>query len=95
MISALDAIRLGKADIVITGGSEASVNEPSVGGFSAMKAISTRNDDPKTASRPFDVNRDGFVIGEGGAGLVLESYEHAKARGAKIYAEKLSYRSIL
>ena len=87
MISALDAIRLGKADIVITGGSEASVNEPSVGGFSAMKAISTRNDDPKTASRPFDVNRDGFVIGEGGAALIFEEYEHAKARGAKIYAE--------
>ncbi|MBQ5596049.1 MAG: beta-ketoacyl-[Rikenellaceae bacterium] len=63
MISALDAIRLGKADIIITGGSEAPVNEPSVGGFSAMKAISTRNDDPQTASRPFDVNRDGFVIG--------------------------------
>ena len=87
MISALDAIRLGKADIVITGGSEAPVNEPSVGGFSAMKAISTRNDDPKTASRPFDVNRDGFVIGEGGAALIFEEYEHAKARGAKIYAE--------
>ena len=87
MISALDAIRLGKADIVITGGSEASVNEPSVGGFSAMKAISTRNDDPKSASRPFDVNRDGFVIGEGGAALIFEEYEHAKARGAKIYAE--------
>ncbi len=87
MISALDAIRLGKADIIITGGSEASVNEPSVGGFSAMKAISTRNDDPQTASRPFDVNRDGFVIGEGGAALIFEEYEHAKARGAKIYAE--------
>lgn len=87
MISALDAIRLGKADIIITGGSEAPVNEPSVGGFSAMKAISTRNDDPKTASRPFDVNRDGFVIGEGGAALIFEEYEHAKARGAKIYAE--------
>lgn len=87
MISALDAIRLGKADIVITGGSEAPVNEPSVGGFSAMKAISTRNDDPKTASRPFDVNRDGFVIGEGSAALIFEEYEHAKARGAKIYAE--------
>lgn len=87
MISALDAIRLGKADIIITGGSEASVNEPSVGGFSAMKAISTRNDDPQHASRPFDVNRDGFVIGEGGAALIFEEYEHAKARGAKIYAE--------
>ena len=87
MISALDAIRLGKADIIITGGSEAPVNEPSVGGFSAMKAISTRNDDPQTASRPFDVNRDGFVIGEGGAALIFEEYEHATARGAKIYAE--------
>lgn len=87
MISALDAIRLGKADIIITGGSEAPVNEPSVGGFSAMKAISTRNDDPQTASRPFDVNRDGFVIGEGGAALIFEEYEHAKARSAKIYAE--------
>ncbi len=87
MISALDAIRLGKADMVVTGGSEAPVNEPSVGGFSAMKAISTRNDDPQTASRPFDVNRDGFVIGEGGAALIFEELEHAKARGAKIYAE--------
>ena len=87
MISALDAIRLGKADMIVTGGSEAPVNEPSVGGFSAMKAISTRNDDPKTASRPFDVNRDGFVIGEGGAALIFEELEHAKARGAKIYAE--------
>lgn len=87
MISALDAIRLGKADMIVTGGSEAPVNEPSVGGFSAMKAISTHNDDPKTASRPFDVNRDGFVIGEGGAALIFEELEHAKARGAKIYAE--------
>lgn len=87
MISALDAIRFGKADMVVTGGSEAPVNEPSVGGFSAMKAISTRNDDPQTASRPFDVNRDGFVIGEGGAALIFEELEHAKARGAKIYAE--------
>ncbi len=87
MISALDAIRLGKADMIVTGGSEAPVNEPSVGGFSAMKAISTRNDDPTTASRPFDVNRDGFVIGEGGAALIFEELEHAKARGAKIYAE--------
>lgn len=87
MISALDAIRLGKADMIVTGGSEAPVNEPSVGGFSAMKAISTRNDDPQTASRPFDVSRDGFVIGEGGAALIFEELEHAKARGAKIYAE--------
>lgn len=87
MISALDAIRLGKADMIVTGGSEAPVNEPSVGGFGAMKAISTRNDDPQTASRPFDATRDGFVIGEGGAALIFEEYEHAKARGAKIYAE--------
>lgn len=87
MINALDAIRLGKADMIVTGGSEAPVNEPSVGGFGAMKAISTRNDDPQTASRPFDATRDGFVIGEGGAALIFEEYEHAKARGAKIYAE--------
>lgn len=87
MIDALNYIRLGKADIIVTGGSEAAVNEPGVGGFSSMKAISTRNDDPKTASRPFDVNRDGFVIGEGAGALIFEEYEHAKARGAKIYAE--------
>ncbi len=84
---AFNYIRLGKAKIFITGGSEASVNVAGVGGFNAMKAISTRNDDPKTASRPFDVNRDGFVIGEGGGALILEEYEHAVARGAKIYAE--------
>ena len=87
MIDALNYIRLGKADIIVTGGSEAAVNEPGVGGFSSMKAISTRNDDPKTASRPFDVNRDGFVIGEGAGALIFEEYEHAKARGAKIYGE--------
>ena len=87
MIDALNYIRMGKADIIIAGGSEAAVNEPGVGGFNAMQALSTRNDDPKTASRPFDVNRDGFVIGEGSGALVLEEYEHAKARGAKIYAE--------
>ena len=87
MIDALNYIRLGKADIIVTGGSEAAVNEPGVGGFSSMKAISTRNDDPKTASRPFDVHRDGFVIGEGAGALIFEEYEHAKARGAKIYAE--------
>jgi 3-oxoacyl-[acyl-carrier-protein] synthase II len=80
-------IRTGYADIILTGGSEASVNEPGVAGFNAMHAISTRNDDPKTASRPFDVDRDGFVIGEGGAALLLEEYEHAKKRGARIYAE--------
>ena len=87
MVDAVNYIRMGKADIIITGGSEAAVNEPGVGGFSSMQAISTRNDDPATASRPFDVNRDGFVIGEGAGCLVFEEYEHAKARGAKIYAE--------
>jgi 3-oxoacyl-[acyl-carrier-protein] synthase II len=84
---AFNYIRLGKADIFITGGSEASINEAGIGGFNAMHAISTRNDDPKTASRPFDKNRDGFVLGEGGVALVFEEYEHAIARGAKIYAE--------
>ena len=87
MIDALNYIRLGKADVIITGGSEAAVNEPGVGGFNSMQALSTRNDDPQTASRPFDVGRDGFVIGEGAGALVLEELEHAKARGAKIYAE--------
>lgn len=87
MIDAMNHIRWGKADIIITGGSEASVNQPGVGGFNAMQALSTRNDSPQTASRPFDVNRDGFVIGEGAGALILEEYEHAKARGAKIYAE--------
>ncbi len=80
-------IRLGKADAFITGGSEAAVTNVGVGGFNAMHAISTRNDDPKTASRPFDKDRDGFVMGEGGGGLVFEELEHALARGAKIYAE--------
>ncbi len=87
MIDAMNAIRYGKADVMVTGGSEAAVNEPSVGGFNAMQALSTRNDEPTKASRPFDVDRDGFVIGEGAAALVLEEYEHAKARGAKIYCE--------
>jgi len=87
MIDALTCIRYGKADIIITGGSEASINPPGVGGFSSMQALSTRNDDPTKASRPFDVNRDGFVIGEGAGALVFEEYEHAVARGAKIYAE--------
>ncbi len=87
MAQAFDAIRLGKADVMVTGGSEAAVNEPAVGGFNSMQALSTRNDDPSTASRPFDVGRDGFVIGEGGAALIFEEYEHAKARGAKIYCE--------
>ena len=84
---AYNYIRLGKADAFVTGGSEAAITESGVGGFNAMHAISTRNDDPKTASRPFDKDRDGFVMGEGGAGLVFEEYEHAKARGANIYAE--------
>ncbi|MFR9651766.1 MAG: beta-ketoacyl-ACP synthase II [Rikenellaceae bacterium] len=87
MINALDTIRLGKADVMVTGGSEASVNEPGVGGFNSMQALSTRNDDCEHASRPFDVDRDGFVIGEGAGALVFEEYEHAKARGAKIYCE--------
>ncbi|MCZ8022379.1 MAG: beta-ketoacyl-ACP synthase II [Cyclobacteriaceae bacterium] len=87
IIEAMNYIKWGKADVMITGGSEAAINEAGIGGFSAMKALSTRNDDPLTASRPFDVSRDGFVMGEGGAALVLESYEHAAKRGAKIYAE--------
>ena len=86
-IDALNLIRLGKADIIVSGGSEAAINPAGVGGFNAMQALSTRNDDPATAWRPFDVDRDGFVIGEGAGALVLEEYEHAKARGAKIYAE--------
>mgnify|MGYP002615565949 FL=1 len=85
--AAFDAIRYGKADVMVTGGSEAAVNEPAVGGFNSMQALSTRNDDPQHASRPFDKDRDGFVIGEGAGALVLEEYEHAKARGAKIYCE--------
>lgn len=80
-------IRTGLADVMVTGGSEAAINDVGVGGFGAMHAISTRNDDPTTASRPFDKDRDGFVLGEGGASLILEEYEHAIARGAKIYAE--------
>jgi len=87
MIDALNYIRLGHCDIIITGGSEAAVIEAGMGGFNAMHALSTRNDDPTTASRPFDKTRDGFVLGEGSGALVLESYAHAKARGAKIYAE--------
>ncbi len=87
IMDAMNYIRWGKAKVIITGGSEAPITEASFGGFSAMKAMSTRNDDPKTASRPFDVERDGFVMGEGAGTLVLEEYEHAKARGAKIYAE--------
>ncbi len=84
---AYNLIRLGKASVFVTGGSEAAINEAGVGGFSSMQAISTRNDDPQTASRPFDKNRDGFVMGEGGASLILEEYEHAVKRGAKIYCE--------
>lgn len=80
-------IKVGKADIAITGGSEASVSEPAMGGFNSMKALSERNDDPATASRPYDLDRDGFVLGEGAGALILEELEHAKARGAKIYAE--------
>lgn len=87
MIDACTMIRLGKADIIVTGGSEAPVIIPSVGGFSSMRALSTRNDDPKHASRPFDKDRDGFVIAEGAGALVFEEYEHAVARGAKIYCE--------
>lgn len=87
MIDAYNYIRLGKADVIVTGGSEAAVNESGIGGFNAMHALSTRNDDPATASRPFDKDRDGFVMGEGAGALILEEYEHAKARGAKIYAE--------
>lgn len=87
IIDSFNAIRLGHADVMITGGSEASVNEAGVGGFNALQALSTRNDDYKTASRPFDSGRDGFVIGEGAGALVLEEYNHAIARGAKIYAE--------
>ena len=87
VINAADYIRLGKADVIVTGGSEATISKVGVGGFNAMRALSTRNDDPLTASRPFDVNRDGFVMGEGAGALILEEYEHAKARGAKIYAE--------
>jgi len=87
LIDAFNWIRLGKNKIIISGGSESVINESGVGGFNAMHALSTRNDDPKTASRPFDVDRDGFVMGEGAGGLVLEELEHAKARGAKIYGE--------
>jgi 3-oxoacyl-[acyl-carrier-protein] synthase II len=83
----LNIIRNGQADVILTGGSEAAINEPGIGGFNAMSAISTRNDDPQGASRPFDRDRDGFVMGEGAGALMLEEYEHAKARGAKIYAE--------
>jgi 3-oxoacyl-[acyl-carrier-protein] synthase II len=87
IIDAFNMIRMGKADIMITGGSESGVNEAGVAGFNSMRALSTRNDDPKTASRPFDKDRDGFVIAEGSAAFVIEEYEHALNRGAKIYGE--------
>lgn len=87
MIDAFNYIRLGMADAIVTGGSEAVINEAGVGGFNALHAMSTRNDSPATASRPYDKDRDGFILGEGAAGLILEEYEHAVKRGAKIYAE--------
>jgi len=87
LIDAYNYIRLGKIDVCLSGGSEAAVNEAGMGGFNAMHALSTRNESPESASRPFDKDRDGFVLGEGAGCLVLEEYEHAKARGAKIYAE--------
>jgi len=87
IIDAVTYIRLGKMNICVAGGSEAAVTEAGIGGFNALQALSKRNDDPTTASRPFDKDRDGFVLGDGGGSLILEEYEHAKARGAKIYAE--------
>lgn len=87
IIDALNTIRLGYADVIVTGGSEAAIAQAGVGGFNAMHALSTRNEDPATASRPFDATRDGFVLGEGSGTMILEEYEHAKKRGAKIYAE--------
>lgn len=84
-------IRHGYADVMVVGGSEAAINPSGIGGFNAMHAISTRNDDPATASRPFDKDRDGFVMGEGGAGIIIEDYDHAIARGAKIYGELLGF----
>jgi 3-oxoacyl-[acyl-carrier-protein] synthase II len=87
IIDAFNLIRLGKADMFIAGGAEAGINAAGIGGFNAMHAISTRNDDPKTASRPFDKDRDGFVLGEGGGAVILEEYEHAVKRGANIFAE--------
>ena len=87
IIAAFNNIRLGLADAMVTGGSEAAITESGVGGFNALKAMSERNDDPASASRPYDKDRDGFVLGEGAGALVLEEYEHAKARGAKMYAE--------
>ncbi|HEY4650152.1 MAG TPA: beta-ketoacyl-ACP synthase II [Pontibacter sp.] len=89
LLDAFNYIRLGMADVIMSGGSEAAVTEAGIGGFNALKALSERNDSPETASRPFDKDRDGFVLGEGAGAIVLEEYEHAKARGAKIYAEIL------
>ena len=89
LIDSFNYIRLGKANMFISGGSEAIINEAGIGGFNAMHALSTRNDDPATASRPFDLDRDGFVAGEGAGTIILEELEHAKARGAKIYAEMM------
>lgn len=93
IMDAFNYIRLGKADVILTGGSEAAITNASVGGFSAMKALSTNNESPETASRPFDTSRDGFVMGEGAGALVLEEYEHAKARGANIICEVLGAAS--
>ena len=87
IMSACDQIKLGKADVVVSGGAEAAITRTGLGGFSSMKALSARNDDPKTASRPYDANRDGFVLGEGAGTIVLEEYEHARKRGASILAE--------
>jgi len=87
IIDAFNYIRLGKADAIVAGGAEAGINPAGIGGFNSMHAISTRNDDPKSASRPFDKDRDGFVLGEGGGAIIVEEYEHAMKRGAKIYAE--------
>ena len=87
IIDAFNYLRLGRANIIVCGGSEAPINEVSIGGFNALRALSERNEDPKTASRPYDIDRDGFVMGEGAGCLILETLEHAQARGAKIYAE--------